>query len=330
MIRFLKNNQFTTLLLVLGLLLGLGFLLYGLDPIVIPLLEPTPLTKWTQEFLERLFGGTQTAVFGIVILLIILQSLLFGLLAERHQLLYKNTWLPVLFFGLFNMVFPEQLTLHPELLANTFLVLAVIAIFQAQGKEKAMPALVNAGILGGIAFLFAPGTFLIIPVFIVGIMFFKPLTGLDIFQYLTGYGLVLFFSATFMYLIGRENVVHVYFNSTWLSPGSSEVWRDPYFLVFMGLLVFILIPTFFLLQQNFFRNTVRVRKLQQYLLVYLFFTVLYAFFGIQPIENAMSILALPLSVFLTYFFLSDKRKWVREFIFVLFLFAIFLQHVHLF
>ncbi|HCS21086.1 MAG TPA: hypothetical protein DIW47_11100 [Bacteroidetes bacterium] len=330
MIRFLKNNQFPTLLLVLGLLLGLGFLLYGLDPEVIPLTEPTPLTKWTRKSLELIFGGTRAGVFSIALILIIVQSLLFGLLAERHQLLYKNTWLPVLFFGLFNMVFPEQLTLHPELLANTFLVLAVMAIFQAQGKEKAMPALINAGILGGIAFLFAPETFLVIPVFIVGIMFFKPLTGLDIFQYLTGYGLVLFFSITLMYLIGREDVVHAYVNSTWISPGPGEVWREPYFLGFMGLLLAILIPTFFLLQQNFFRNTVRVRKLQQYLLVYLFFTLLFAFFGIQSIKNAMSILALPLSVFLTYFFLPDKRKWVREFIFILFLFVLFLQHVPLF
>ncbi|MHB1276970.1 MAG: DUF6427 family protein [Bacteroidia bacterium] len=330
MIRFLKNNQFPTLLLVLGLLLGLGFLLYGIDPIVIPLTEPTPFTQWTQQSLERFFGGTRTAVFTVALLLIVVQSLLFGLLAERHQLLYKNTWLPVLFFGLFNMVFPEQLALHPELLANTFLVLAVIAIFQTQGKEKAMPALINAGILGGIAFLFAPGTFLIIPVFIVGIMFFKPLTGLDIFQYLTGYVLVLFFSTTLVYLTGREELVLFYINSTWISTGTGQVWREPYFMGFMGLLVVILIPTFFLLQQNFFRNTVRVRKLQQYLLVYLFFTLLFAFFGIQSIKNAMSILALPLSVFLTYFFLSDKRKWIRETVFILFLFAIFLQHVHLF
>lgn len=330
MIRLLKNNQFGTLLLVLGLLLGIGLLLHGIDPETVPLSKPAPLTIWTQEKLIVLFGGSTTIIFIMALLLIILQSMLFGFLAERHQLLYKNTWLPVLFFGLFNMLFPEQLALHPELLANTFLVLAVMAMFQAQGKEKAMPALINAGILGGIAFLFAPSTFLIIPVFILGIMFFKPLTGLDIFQYLTGYILVPFFGATLMYLLDKEEIVLFYQNITYLSPGNGEIWREPYFSGIMGLLILILVPTFFLLQQNFFRNTVRVRKLQQYLLVYLVFALLFGFLGTQSVKNAMSILALPLSVFLTYFFLSDKRKWIRETAFFLFLIAIVLQHAHLF
>lgn len=314
--------------MILVALLGAGFLLHSLQPVSLISQEISPLSKWVHAKMSGGYEEGSFMEFSAALLLILVQSLIFGFLAERHQLLYKNTWLTVLFFGLFNMLFPEQLHLHPELLANTFLLLAVMAMFQAQGKEKAMPALINAGILGGIAFMFAPGTFLLIPVFIVGIMFFKPLAELDIFQYLTGYILVLFFGTTILYMTGNEQVVMGYRHMAYLSPVNGEILREPYFSGLMALLTLILINTFFRLQQNFFRNTVRVRKLQQYLLVYLFFALIYTIFGMQSIRNAMSILSLPLSMFVTYFFLSDKRKWIQETVFILFLLALALQYIH--
>lgn len=330
MIRLLKNNQFATLLLVLVMLFGVGFLLFTVEAPYQAQTVLSPLSNKVQAGVLLFFGEDSKLPFLCALLLIVLQSVLFGLMAERHQLLYKNTWLPILFFGLFNMVFPVQLGLHPELLANTFLILAVMAMFQAQGKERALPALINAGILGGIAFLFSPGTFVFIPVFILGIMLFKPLSGLDIFQYLFGYALVLFACVTALYLMHRQDVVQAYLEMNYVMPGRGIIWREPYFLGFIVLLILIFVPTFYRLQRNFFRNTVRVRKLQQYLLVYLLFALLYSFIGIQSVQGAMSILALPLSVFITYYFLSDKRKWLRETVFLLFLFAIFSQHYQLF
>jgi len=285
-----------------------------------------PFALWMQQGLMELFGESSRGPSIIALFLILLQSILFGALAERNQLLYKNTWLPILFFALFNLVFPAQLNLSAELMANTFLVLAVMAMFQAQGKVFALPALMNAGILCGLAFLFAPSTFLFIPVFLFGIMLFKQVRSLDFLQYLTGYGIVIFLTITVLYLLNMEAVVANYWSIDFLHPGDGAIWREPYFLGFTVFLLLILIPTFFRVQQNFYKNTVRVRKLQQFILVYFVFAILYILLGAQSAKTAMGILALPLSVYFTYHYLPEKRKFLKDVSFFLLLFAILLQH----
>lgn len=330
MIRYLKNNQLGSLLFILGFIIAWGLLLINLSDVAGVQQGVAPFSLWMQEGLVELFDASSIWPSVFVLIIILFQSILFGSLAERNQLLYKNTWLPILFFALFNMVFQAQLNLSAELLANTFLVLAVMSMFQAQGKEYALPALINAGMLCGMAFLFAPSTFLFIPVFLFGIMLFKQVRTLDFLQYLTGYGLVLFLAITVLYLLNMEAVVGEYWTINFLHPGDGSIWREPYFIGFSAFLLLILIPTLFRVQQNFYKNTVRVRKLQQFIFVYFVFAIIYSLLGAQSAKTAMGILALPLSVYFTYHYLPEKRKFLKDVSFFLLLFAILLQHWHLF
>lgn len=330
MIRYLKNNQLGSLLFILGFLGAWGALLINLSGVSETQEKIAPFALWMQQGLVELFGETSQGPAAVALLLILLQSILFGALAERNQLLYKNTWLPILFFALFNLVFPAQLNLSAELMANTFLVLAVMAMFQSQGKEFALPALMNAGILCGLAFLFAPSTFLFIPVFMLGILLFKQVRVLDFLQYLTGYMLVIFLTITVLYMLNMETVVFDYWAINFLHPGDGSIWQEPYFLGFSLFILVILVPSLFRVQQNFYKNTVRVRKLQQFILVYFLFAMLYILLGAQSAKTAMGILALPLSVYFTYHYLPEKRKFIKDLSFFLLLFAILMQHWPLF
>ncbi|MBI1221948.1 MAG: hypothetical protein GC180_05025 [Bacteroidetes bacterium] len=326
MIRLLKNYQFISLLLSVATLFAIGTFLWLLHAPVEPDKGESPFSLWMNEGILQLFGPDSFSGFVVLLVLVIIQSILFGALAERTQLLYKNTWLPILFFGLFNLVFPEQLRFNPELLANVFLVLAVVSMFQAQGKERALPALLNSGILCGVSFLFAPSTFLFIPVFVIGIVMFKQVRALDIFQYLFGYFLVLFTGVTVTYLLGMQEVPAAYLRLPYLHTGTFKIWKNPNFAGMMALMALVLIPTLLRLQQNFYKNTIRVRKLQQFILLYFIFSLGYVVFGAQHIQTAIGITALPLSVYFTYYFLSDKRKWLRELVFLVLLMLVILQH----
>lgn len=330
MIRYLKNNQLGSLLFILSFAASGGVIFINLNGTPAVQQDIAPFAQWMQQGLAALFGEESNGASIIALVLILLQSILFGALAERTQLLYKNTWLPILFFALFNLVFPAQLQLTAELMANTFLVLAVMSIFQAQGKEFALPALMNAGILCGMAFLFAPSTFLFFPVFILGIVLFKQVRLLDFLQFFTGYFIVLFLSVTVLYLLGLESVVEEYMALSFMHPGDGAIWREPYFAGLGVFLLIILVPTLFRVQQNFYKNTVRVRKLQQFILAYFIFAVIYSILGAQSAKTAMSVLALPLSVYFTYHFLPEKRKFLKDVSFFLLLFAILLQHLSLF
>lgn len=330
MIRFFKNNQFGGLVGTLLFLTGLALLLWFFS--IPSSTEPVhfPIALWIVEGMTSLMGEGSRSEFFIVLAFILLQSTLFGIMAERTQLLYKNTWLPVLFFGFFQLIFPAQLRMNGELLANTFLVLAVLAVFMAQGKERALPALMNAGLCTGIAFLFAPATMLFIPVFLLGILLFKPLRGLDLLQYLLGIVYPVLIAFSVFYFADMDAEIKAYTEGTYFKAGEGQIWSNPYFLGFsigMGLLFLVI---FVRMQQNFFRNTIRVRKFQQFLFFYFLIALLYAMIGAQSIETGIGILALPLSIFLSYYFLPDKRQWLQEVVFFLILFSVFLLHRPLF
>lgn len=323
MIRLFKNNTFFTLIAVGLVLTCLGILLHYAGNMPPRVSNPTPLAHL---FIEFLATEGSAADFYWALGLILIQSILFGLIAEKNQLLYKNTYLPALFYGLISMLFPEQLELNPELIASFFLLIAVLSLFSTQGQRQALPALINAGFLGGLAFLISPSTVIYVPVFFVGIFYLKPSRAIDFAQFLFGYLITLFTGFTLLYGLGASDIIQAYLDFPIWQNGTAVVWTNVNFVYLISLLLLVLVPTFFRLQQNFFRNTVRVRKLQGFLVVYLIFSVPYALFGSHTIQTAASVMALPASVFFTYFFLPDKRKWLYEFIFLLILFGLLAQH----
>ena len=331
MIRLFKSNHFPALILAIVFLSAWAFILrfFGGQTVVMPE-KGYPVGQWLLEGMNQAFGIDSLTAFLLWLVLVVTQSVLFGVLAEKLQLLYKNTWLPVVFFGLSLMVFPSQLIWNGELLANCFLVFAVMALFRAQGKDRALPALINSGIAAGLALLFSPGTLLFLPVFFLGIWLFKPIRLLDIFQFLFGYTFfpILGFSLVF----GTEEwpLLLDYFSQPLFSLAYNPIWQEPYFLGFGIYISLLFLFTFVRMQQNFFRNTVKVRKMQQFLVFYFVLSLLFVLAGNQSFKTGISLLSLPVSVFMSYHFLPDKRAWFREIEFWLILAGIFLLHVPLF
>lgn len=327
MIRLLRNNNILSLVAIVSFLIGMATVMHAIGPISTRPIKATPLAAFLIDLVA--IEGTNRS-FLMALLLIIVQSVLFGILAERNQLLYKSTYLPALFYGLFSICYPEQLRLNPELIASTFLLLAVTFLFSFQGVRQALPALFNAGVIGAMAFLISPSTILFLPVFLSGILSLKPARVIDFIQFLAGYILLVFFCFTWLKWEGDAKVIDAYLTHFNFTANLGGDWLD-WNVLFLGALIGItLIPTFFRLQQNFFRNTIRARKLQGFLLVYLIFGLAYSVFGAASVHTSGTVLALPLSIFFTYYFLSDKRRLLRESIFLIFLFAIIAQHLSIF
>ena len=67
---------------------------------------------------------------------------------------------------------------------------------------------------------------------------------------------------------------------------------------------------------NFFRNIIRTRNYQQVLLGLLFVSLLpWVIFG-SVRHEVMLFIAVPLAVFLGYYFLAAKRLWLMELVFI--------------
>ncbi|TNE79038.1 MAG: hypothetical protein EP332_12295 [Bacteroidetes bacterium] len=251
--------------------------------------------------------------------LILLEAVFAAVLTQKYQLLYKATWLPLFFYGMVCLLFPVQLNILPSHLAMLFLLLSINSLFQAQGKEKTLPELFSAGFFLGMAGLFQNQSLLFVPTLIIGIFSFKPSRIIDYLQFLIGvlmplyfYGILAFMQPSLPGLIQED-----------LKPLISMEWRpmgdELNALMILGFTLVFLLFVFIRLQQNFFRNTVKVRKYQQFMLVYFLNAAFLVAFSPQPLYQNIPFLAGPMSVYLTYYFLPDKRKVLKEFIFILML-----------
>lgn len=255
----------------------------------------------------------------LTFLLILVEAIMAAVLTQKYQLLYKATWLPLFFFGMVSFLFPVQLAMLPSHLATLFILLSINSLFQAQGKEHTLPELFSAGFFLGIAGLFQNQSLLFIPTLFIGIFSFKPSRVLDYLQFLTGvimplyfYGVLAFLQPALPGLIQHD-----------LKPMISMEWRpmgeELSALLVLGFTLVFLLFVFIRLQQNFFRNTVKVRKYQQFMLVYFLNAAFLVAFSPQPLNQNIPFLAGPMSVYLTYYFLPDKRKYLKEFMFILML-----------
>ncbi len=262
--------------------------------------------------------------------LILIQAITFGFFIQRYDVLYKSTWLPTLFFGFFCLVFREQLSISSSLVANLFLILSFNFLFRAHGKERALPEILNTGMALGLATLFDPQVIFFLPVTVFGMYAFKPGRPLDILQLLLGITLPWYFLAALNYAFDWGLSLQVYWQqriAQFIAPDWSS---DTNKLIFFGLLAVLFGYIFLQVQQSFFRNTIRVRKYQQFMLLYFLSSLIVGLISTKPFAQTLIYLAAPLSVYMSFYFLTDKKKYFREFVFYLFLAGILMVQMHWF
>jgi hypothetical protein len=319
LIQLFKNNHAQAILATLAFLAGMALLVFQVSAESAEHIM-YPAGQWLKKAKDAFFYGKNHGEALVSSCLIIVQALYFGYIMCRHDILHKNTYLPAVFFGLFNMLFPEQLKLTSQLAGNGFMVLAIGNIFSIQGKEKALPGIMNAGMFMGLAVLFIPQMLVFIPLFLVALFLFKPLRSVDFFQFLTGVLLPVYLLGMLLFFLGYEVDTAAYFKQNIFDTHFDVLTGDNSFILFfLGFLALILLMVFVRLQQNFYKNTVKMRKYQQFMLAYFFFSVLSLIFSPQPFQQNFTFVAAPLGVFLSYYFLSGKKRWAKEAVFLLLL-----------
>jgi hypothetical protein len=79
----------------------------------------------------------------------------------------------------------------------------------------------------------------------------------------------------------------------------------------------LLLFSLFKLRANFYKNVIRMRNFQWVFLFCLVISVGVAFISNEKILFPFSLLAVPLSVFISYYFLTLKKTWYFESLFIL-------------
>ena len=247
--------------------------------------------------------------------LVVVQGYMLNYTVSKHDILYKDTFLPGLFYVLICSLFPEQLQLTPQLISNTFLVMVFQRMCYIYESDNPLLMVFDAGMYLGMGIMFNYDLFVFLPFILAGVVIFTSFNLRFIIISLLGILLPLYFTAVFFYLTNRLEEVLQMVKAGFVSFGYLPAISDfkvlaPWLIIFPVALIGA-----FNLQQNFFRNKVKTRRITQSIGLPFVFGVLSLFIENSNMLYAFFYMDIALAIVLAYYFISTKRFILKEIIF---------------
>jgi len=245
----------------------------------------------------------------LAIALISLEAIYLSIIVNRHEVLYKNSYLPALMYGLLMSLAWPLIQFHPVIFTNLVLLLTLDKIFSLFKNESPASPLFNG------AFLISLASLTYFPAIILFILFLMALAILRRFNFrewtiaFIGFFLPYFFLSVYFFwtdqLITGWKTILVNFIPTTSRFGFSIGKPLLALLIMLGILFLISINR---LRRNFYKNVIRTRTNQQIMLWYFILAAVSCLLlKIIPLYHMM-LLSIPLAVFFSYYFLAEKRR----------------------
>ncbi len=285
-----------------------------------------PFSAFTFQIIDFLFGRSQLALqlFGLV--LFFFQIFYMNYISLKHKMYNENNYLPALFYGIFGLTFFNIITLSPQLLGLTFVLLSLNSLFNhIETRNKSDGNLLNIGLYIGIASLFYIPYFIMVFVHILGLLVF---TNTVIRRYLLlVYGIIIPFILCWMVYAWFGNTYEFYANYL----HSLISYETDHFITYKSLLVVLGTTIFFFVIASlkilsgfgFTIFQVRIQKTMFFAsLVSLFIFVLYS-----AKDGYSLIMFFPwVAFFLSHFFLSIRHVVKREISFLFYFLSVLILY----
>lgn len=284
----------------------------------IALTSNSPLLKyWLPQF------STSSNSIYISLAIVFIGTLLVGFaynqIINNNEVLFRQSFFPVLFFFYLCHLFGAQNLLSPQFLASIFLLLVIYKFLSLDPRNIKTTPFLDMGFFMAAAFCILPDTILFFPALLLSLIVAGYLRIKNFLLLLTGISIPLYFLWIGYFLAGQTDDYYTLFNFDFLLFDAERFTHlsvyDSLALGFVGLVLLISLAN---LQGNFTKNTIRTRRSQQMLLSFLASGIACVIFSKAPVKQAFTMLALPLAPFLSYYFLKTKRPLWRETLFALF------------
>ncbi|MCF8239418.1 MAG: hypothetical protein K9I85_14740 [Saprospiraceae bacterium] len=181
MLKIFRTNQLFVHLLVLVYLAILWIPAYLVTPVA-----PAGKGGFVYDWFLGILPPGQNWTLTIAILLIWIQGLVMSFLMNEYRIGPQASLFPGLFIALLYSASPEFYGLSPQLLANTFLVLAIQQLYKIYKQTDSVRPIFNAGLLIGLATLTFQGYLLFALLGWIGIGILKSRKVKEALQYIIG------------------------------------------------------------------------------------------------------------------------------------------------
>lgn len=271
---------------------------------------PYPFAKWLLTMFQPGFTNLYWAkVFSIIFLLLF--ALYFHFLVSSYQVLFKNSSFPAVFIVFFSVLFSAESTLNPETCNNLFLMLVFHNLWQTQNQDTKIVTLLNVGFFFSFSVLLIPQYIVLLPAILIGYAILGNPKLADFFKILWAFVTPILLALFFCYFFDRMDLVNSYFRHPFFRLRTAWKPNMSHYVVF-AVLLFFLIIILNRLRTNFYRNNARNRRIQLSMLVFLFFALLLSLINRKSFVDGFALLAIPLSIFFSYFFVSGKKMFWAE------------------
>jgi len=296
------------IMIVVATLLRLPVLL---NPQPYEIIESAPFSVFTFKFINT-FQNHLLIKYIIALVLIVFQAILINYIFVRHDVLYKMTYLPGFVYVILCSIFPEQMQLTPQLIANTFLLLMLLRIFYLYESANPLLLVLDAGVYIGIGFLFHYDIIFFTPFVLISVIIFTSFNIRFIMVALLGILLPVYFVAIYYYVTYQlKPMAQIIINRLASIEIVSRV-NDYKQLIPVGIVAIAALLGFLDLQQNYFKNKVKTRRILQSFLLLSGFGILVILLENEAFTYSSFYLNIALSLPIGYYFISKKRYWLKE------------------
>jgi hypothetical protein len=313
-VRFFKDTNTASLIampLVASLVYSLGYIK---APPIFSVEDAGPLYLWLSNYTSHF---SRPAFFAIGLVLFIAQVFYLNYISNKYEILYKPSHLPALLFIVCKCWYPGFLCLHPVVFVNCIMLLVLELLFSVYKSESGLSTIFIAGFLIAVASLFYVPAAVFFLLLWVCLILLRPLGWRDWIISILGFVTPFYFIS--IYYFWQNNLLVFWTSLLHFTDEHMHlifVYNNRYYFS-LAVLAFLMLVSILKLQGNFFKNFIRTRRYQQALGAFLLLAGASVFMGTSISIYHFSMLSIPLSIVLGYFFLATKKAFWVELVFLL-------------
>jgi hypothetical protein len=264
---------------------------------------------------------------GMGFLLAMGEAFLLNYIIYQHHILTKKSWLPALMFVALSACTPGLLWLNPQLIAGLFLLGALHLLLATYRTDKAFGAVFNSGILIGIAALFYLPSIVFLLFALLAIILLRPFIWREWIILILGSTVAPIYAGVYYFWNDklREMTQKIIFDPIAHRDFFLKLPVEYYFLTAMTVLMLFVSAGRFLSGAG--TSTLKTKKGISVMVWFLVFSLL----AVLPAQNnavaGITFAIYPISLFASNYFLTARRLWLAETIFLLFVLSIIMSYV---
>ncbi len=277
-------------------------------------IQNAPFARLTFGFIAALPNAYLWS-FIIATALVFLQAMFINYIVYSQSILYKNTFMPGLFYILLNSFFIQQTELTPQLISNTFVLLLLQRLCYLYESKNPLLVVLDTGLYLGVGILFNYDLLLFLPFILISVIIFTSFNLRYLIVSVLGICIPLYFTGIYFYVTNRYDELLLYIVQSFEYKQLKPIETNWVRLLPWVIILPVTVVSVFNLQQNFFRNKVKTRRIIQSIYLMLFFGIAGLFFENVNYLYALVYLSVPTSIVVAYYFISDKRFLLKEVLF---------------